>query len=510
MDISASSGEGAPRRIGSYWWIGLLLISVLTHLGAAFFSEGRTHPDSDYQILEFAQYKAGGESDLTLPWEFFETIRPALQPALALMVHERVADGDPFKTSVLLRFISAALGLFSAWVLCLYAFRWLRDDRLRFALVALIGTFWMLPWFHVRFSSEGWAASLLAISIVCVCAACEPNRQHQWWLAVLGGATLGVSFYLRFPVAFAILGIGLWVLVVARPGVYVLGSLAIGFLLAVFLNVVVDHWFYGEWVFTPWNYFIANIVEGRAAEFGVDPWWYYGEKLLLLLVPPVSPLLLAAVAAAFLLRPRHVLTWVGVCFLIGHSLVGHKETRFLVPLIMPLLVLVVLGAESLGERFKTRARSMGRRVVRNILIAVFLVMNTAALIYVSLTPAHQEAVIHKWIYETASNQPLTVFTWGKHPYYDGTGMVSFFRSSNAQFEAIDLTVGVAPTLRDSDQPIYVFIPFLDAPALLQAQCPTLGLVSSAVPAWIRGWDVSEWLSSLRIWSIYRCGKDASS
>ncbi|NDG45223.1 MAG: hypothetical protein EBY36_11065, partial [Gammaproteobacteria bacterium] len=141
--------------------IGLLLLSVLTHIAAAYFSEGRIHPDSDYQILEFAQFKLGPSSDLTLPWEFFEAIRPALQPAIALMVHEGLAHGDPFKTSLLLRFISAGLGLLSAWLLCGYAFRWVRKERFRLALVVLISTFWMLPWFHVRFSSESWAASLL-------------------------------------------------------------------------------------------------------------------------------------------------------------------------------------------------------------------------------------------------------------------------------------------------------------------------------------------------------------
>ncbi|NDA15766.1 MAG: hypothetical protein EBZ14_11055, partial [Gammaproteobacteria bacterium] len=139
--------------------IGLLLLSVLTHIAAAYFSEGRIHPDSDYQILEFAQFKLGPSSDLTLPWEFFEAIRPALQPAIALMVHEGLAHGDPFKTSLLLRFISAGLGLLSAWLLCGYAFRWVRKERFRLALVVLISTFWMLPWFHVRFSSESWAAS---------------------------------------------------------------------------------------------------------------------------------------------------------------------------------------------------------------------------------------------------------------------------------------------------------------------------------------------------------------
>ncbi len=36
---------------------GVVLLSLVLHLCAAFFSEGRAHPDSDYQILEFAHSK---------------------------------------------------------------------------------------------------------------------------------------------------------------------------------------------------------------------------------------------------------------------------------------------------------------------------------------------------------------------------------------------------------------------------------------------------------------------
>ena len=42
-------------------------LSFVLHLSASIFSEGRTHPDSDYQILEFANFKVGSESNLTLP-----------------------------------------------------------------------------------------------------------------------------------------------------------------------------------------------------------------------------------------------------------------------------------------------------------------------------------------------------------------------------------------------------------------------------------------------------------
>ena len=49
------------------------------------------------------------------------------------------------------------------------------------------------------------------------------------------------------------------------------------------------------------NYFLINLVEAKAAQFGVDPWWYYIEKLLLLMVPPFSLVLLPAMIGAVIL-----------------------------------------------------------------------------------------------------------------------------------------------------------------------------------------------------------------
>ncbi|MGB1714359.1 MAG: hypothetical protein ACPHIX_03600, partial [Arenicellales bacterium] len=94
--------------------VGVILLSFSLHLCAAFFSEGRAHPDSDYQILEFAHSKIETGVSRTLPWEFFEKIRPAVQPAIAYAVHRHATD--PFATVLLLRLASAALGFFSIWL----------------------------------------------------------------------------------------------------------------------------------------------------------------------------------------------------------------------------------------------------------------------------------------------------------------------------------------------------------------------------------------------------------
>ncbi|MBT7353074.1 MAG: hypothetical protein HN810_03065, partial [Acidiferrobacteraceae bacterium] len=80
-----------------------LALSLILHLCAAWLGEGRIHPDADYQILEFANFKIGLEPHLTLPWEFFEQIRPAIQPAIAYVVYQVFAEADPFQAAFVLR-----------------------------------------------------------------------------------------------------------------------------------------------------------------------------------------------------------------------------------------------------------------------------------------------------------------------------------------------------------------------------------------------------------------------
>ena len=480
-------------------------LSFALHLSASIFSEGRTHPDSDYQILEFANFKVGNESNLTLPWEFFEQIRPALQPALAFVVHESVGNGEPFQTAFFLRLMSAVLGLASSWSLCFYAFRWLTERWAQYSLIMLTGFFWLLPVLNARFASETWAAAFLAISIVLVHRTCEMEGQRRIGWAIFSGLSLAILFYLRFPVAFAILGLGLWVLFIARPGIRVLSGMMFGVALGLTLNILIDYWFYEEWVITPINYLAANLIEGRAAGYGLDPWWYFIEKIFFLLVPPASLFLMLMVVVAWVRKPKHILTWVSVFFLVGHSLVGHKETRFLFPIIYPLLIIGIVGAQSLLCQPWANYQHLRNKKIVKYAVFYFCIVNTMALLFTTFAPANQEAVIHKWIYNNSLHHSSKLLTYHKNPYHDGRGMVSFFRSSKAQFLHINSADELNQTVNESDLPVYVFVPSVYAPMDLRTQCISLELEVSALPNWIRQLDFGLWFSDLRIWSIFRCG-----
>ena len=311
----------------------------------------------------------------------------------------------------------------------------------------------------------------------------------------------GFLFFFRFPVAFALMGLALWLVLVRRPGLLIVAMSLLGFGIAIGLNVILDAWFYGEWVLTPVNYFSANLIEGKGAQFGIDPWWYYIEKLLILFVPPFSLVLLLAVLAEIVRRPTHILVWVVNAFLLGHSFIGRKETRFLMPVIYPLLILAVMGLEELGQGLRwPLQRPRPQRPIKA-LVYFFVVVNSLALVFFSFTPARQEAVIHKWMYEQGKAGRFELVTYQQDPYHDGGGVISFFRTPNVSSKLVSTPDQWRLLVAEASQPIYLFLPTAYPPPTIASSCPDM----TVMPGWLRALDWDQWLSWVDTWSIYRCG-----
>jgi hypothetical protein len=41
------------------------------------------------------------------------------------------------------------------------------------------------------------------------------------------------------------------------------------------LGILVDTAYYGTFTFTPWNFYVTNVMEKRAESFGVSSWHFY-------------------------------------------------------------------------------------------------------------------------------------------------------------------------------------------------------------------------------------------
>ncbi len=250
----------------------VLFAALIWYALTAYFSEGYYHADEHYQIIEFAGSIDGSNTEADLAWEYGSKIRPALQPVICYGVFkgcEFLSIVSPHNKAFVLRLITA---LFS--VLAIYFFTNSCKAQIQkkyWKLFLILSYFiWFLPFINVRFSSETWSGLFLLLSLGLIF---RDKTRIQSFISL--GLLLGLAFLFRFQIAFAVLGIFLWLFIVKKTPLLKMAVFTASGLLIVILGILIDSWFYGDFTLTLYNYFKVNLIEGRAAEFGTSPWYHY-------------------------------------------------------------------------------------------------------------------------------------------------------------------------------------------------------------------------------------------
>ncbi len=473
----------------------LIIAGFIVYAVAAWCSAGYHHPDEHFQILELANYKLGGTPAADLPWEFRERIRPGLQPGLAYTVISglrALGVDNPFHQAFTLRWMSG-------WLMWLVFVSWARHLGRSFADSQLTRTLlwsglllWFMPYLSVRFSSENWAALTFLAGLLFIMQFIENKENRVGWSLMLGGFLLGLSFFFRFQMAFALAGAAAWLLYYRPLRLAGWGWLLLGGLFAAGLGACADYWLYGQWEFTALKYFQANIVENKAANWGTSPWWFYFRETVLTGLPPVSILMLALAIRGGWQQPQHVFGWVLLPFLFAHCLVGHKELRFLFPMVFPCVALAALGWPSAWQRYKQRGWA---RVV----VGLAVILNLLVLPIRNLTPANEALPYFRYLYDYAQRTPTTLFAIEKNPY-DLVGLQAhFYQSKNLQVQVLP-TVVQLDSLPISTTGLLIY-PKLSLPKPLPRR--QVERCYTYFPDWILAFNVNDWQSRSRIWSIYQ-------
>jgi hypothetical protein len=92
------------------------------------------------------------------------------------------------------------------------------------------------------------------------------------------------------------------------------------------------------------------MVEARAKLYGVTPWYWY----VLMLSEHLGPLVFLAIIGV---RRSPFLGWVALIILATHSIIGHKEARYVFPLAPLGITLAALGVAEIVPVF-----NMGRKL----------------------------------------------------------------------------------------------------------------------------------------------------
>lgn len=325
-------GRSNLAKVAPYWWVILAISMLAIALRAMAYSPwDQHHADEFYQYLEQANRLVTGYG--LVPWESRYGIRNALIPqflSLPIRLGDLIAPNGMLSIH-LARVTFAALcllALVGAWGIGAARSR-------RHALVAL---FVAAVWYDsVQFSVLLLSESLATAMITCGAALLlvdRPGRRALW----LSGLLLALGCLLRFQYAPFV---AVLVLASVRLDWRTWGDLAIGAVAALVLGAASDL-ANGQvplsWIF---NNLHMNIAQGRAAEFGEQGPGYYADMIHLALGPG-TPAILGAVLLAG--RRYWPLILALVVNLAVHTVIGHKEYRFVWLSVFLILVLAGIGS----------------------------------------------------------------------------------------------------------------------------------------------------------------------
>ena len=360
-----------------------LLVFWVAAAAAGLLLYGPYHLDELGQITAFSLYQLGLQPAADLPWEFAAQMRPWLQPAVyaGLMKPVLATAGYHYPTIERLT-VLAQLPLLTAALLMLTRLARAPTAPLRPELWYL-GRWTLLAWFFLpamlmRHSSEAWSTCLLLIALGLWHSRVASGNAST----IVAGFIAGLAFWVRFQVGLFLAPFWVVLFVDAARAhqpreLRRLAWFAFGVMLAMAVNVGIDAWGYGTPVVTPLRYAQENLVAGRAALYGREPFWFYVPMLMW---RSLNPLIWGWLALAMWVGRRdpfrRALSAGLIVFVLVHSVIAHKEERFLIPMAGPAALLLLALFSELANRAPSRLEHwlVHPRTLRVIAIAGIVAM----------------------------------------------------------------------------------------------------------------------------------------
>jgi phosphatidylinositol glycan class B len=453
----------------------ILLIAGLLYIVTAWSSHGYYHPDEHYQIIEFANFKLGEITAADLPWEYGAQIRPTLQPAMAYVLFKSlyfIGVSDPYHLAFALRLLTVLLALFS----------------IRFFIKSTLASI------HDPYKKVYIVVSYFLSGLCFLLALGLAIREDKMNLrtAVSMGILLGLSFLFRFQSLLLSVGLLAWMTFIRKESIYQLGIILVAGLLVLQLGILVDMWFYDAYLYTFINYFKVNLVDDVASTFGTSPWYTYISYILVFPTMPIGILILSALLIWMIRQPKSAIVWSVLPFLVVHSLIPHKEERFLFPLLnmVPFIILwawqTVVPPAFLKVRIVTYAVYIGA--------TLFIAVNTLGLVAgLSKTAGLGRMAISKHIHDNYGAGPVKILSMPHcNPYRPWPSLPARF------YDEVNITVvenngsvhGFFPKpFVKSDTTVLAIAPRYYSGTYLNQRMNARGvhfkLIKESVPSWIQ-------------------------
>ena len=428
----------------------ILLAGLVIQILFSITATGFYHPDQHFQVVEFSSYQSGEPNAASVLWEYDNPVRATVQVYLFTAWHWFITTIGIHNTYLELALLRILLGLLMFVVFNIIALHYFKNEKkiILYSVLLLLNFSWFLPYIKTLFSSE-MLSSLFFFGTACWYDMKKDKNPRMGFL-ILIGFLLGLSFYFRFQTGFFIAGYGIWMLM-KQKNIHHYLFIAAGFIACALINTWLDYEFYKRLVFTPYEYFYANIIDKRAASFGTSSFLrYVGLLIALVPVPPLSLFLFYYALKTFIKKYDHLVFLTVLLFIIGHSLVGHKEERFMFPVLCVMPLMIGWGLPGL-IRFYSNCKKWLRYIL-NTVILFSVSLNLLLLILLLLNPysqtVHFTVSLKKYIKK--HDNPSRIYSFNRTPFEtESITPVIFYRKDFKNLEFIKIADDEIPQIKDS-------------------------------------------------------------
>lgn len=333
-------------------------------------------PDEIYQSFEPAHALVFGHG--LIPWEFIDGARNWALPGLVALIMKlcaMVGADQPaqYIAAVKVVFIVVSVGT------ALGTYRLARavgaDELPAAACASIFNLAAPVLYFAPRAMSENatvlpivWGLSLVLDTTLIESAFGATPSVRARRLLWLGASLLGLSVLFRLQsavVCVAIVGV-----LSARRQWKALRDVSVVLAVWAFLFGALDAFTWshapkvmaGGWFHSAVVYLRFNLIEGKAAGWGVAPWYFFAQRLWTSM-PFITVVLVGGLVLS--LRRAPALIAIALLFFALHSASPHKEYRFILPMLPMLAALVGVGLTGLSIE-RVRQVGMGAAVLASI------------------------------------------------------------------------------------------------------------------------------------------------
>jgi len=415
----------------------LTLLVVIVYSTTAYFSSGYHFADEHYQIIEFANYKLGNIESNQLAWEFNAKLRSSIQPWLTVVLFksmESIGVDNHYTQMFLLRLLTAFLSIFSIYLLYIALIkRKIIDNNYKHLFLPLIFLLWFLPYISVRYSSETFSSSFFIIAI-------SLYLKKEKLLSIsylIIGLFLGLSFLFQFQSGVLIFSFIVWLFFIEKQKIIKIIIIMVGLILAILFGSFLDYLFYDSFSIPLVNYLKFNILESGASNFGTSPWWMFIKYFYKYPTYPLGFLIVVSLVYFVIRYPKNLFTFLIVPFILIHTIIPHKELRFLFPIayFTPIIIFVFVNDVYI---FIKNKRTIYKYII-SIYIAVLLVINTVGLVAIGLKSTETGLMkMSEYIYNNYRNENVNIIAKNWCNPYNPFGLpMTYYITDNLSFVRIE-------------------------------------------------------------------------